>query len=56
MSGLASPPAPCTAQNLEDTLIFALPELTISNEMLKMNLLAELHPDVQRSVKLETNQ
>ena len=43
-------------QNLEDTLIFALPELTISNEALKMKLLAELSPEVQRSVKSETNQ
>ena len=43
-------------QNMADTVVLALPELTVSNEGLKMQMLANLSDDMQRSVKAETSQ
>jgi hypothetical protein len=43
-------------QNLADTLVFALPELTVSNEAAKMALMARLDARLHRSLQTETNQ
>lgn len=43
-------------QNPSDRVLFALPELTVSNENLKLSLIDHLKDDLKTHIKSETNQ